>query len=200
MGPAQAEALKKFQEQGVGKPLLVGEVNPYGADPEMALYPLPENAAGGRLARILGLSRTEYLRRFDRVNLCSGYWTIQEARCSARRIAVERWNRPPEDRGAVIALGKKVQRAFTELDGWQVPGVLPKLGRVLGNGIVWYFLPHPSGRNKIWNRPGMREKARELLKEFLPAPEREHDTSGERECWCGPERLPDGLVVHRRLQ
>ena len=37
------------------RPILVGMNNPYGADPAMALYPLPERASGGRLARILGL-------------------------------------------------------------------------------------------------------------------------------------------------
>ena len=36
---------------------LVGEQNPYGADPNFALYPLPENAAGARLARFLGLQK-----------------------------------------------------------------------------------------------------------------------------------------------
>lgn len=131
------------------KPLLVGEVNPYGADPAMALYPLPEDASGGRLARILGLSRGEYLRRFDRVNLCTGAWSIRAAREASYRLRVEG---PPK-----ILLGQKVAAAFGFPAG-------PHFGKV-GN---FYFLPHPSGRNRIWNRPGAQEKARELLAEFLP--------------------------------
>lgn len=66
------------------KPLLVGEQNPYGADPKFALYPYPENSAGGRLCfKVFGLTRHEYLARFDRVNLCSGKWSMSRA-----------WNEP----------------------------------------------------------------------------------------------------------
>lgn len=35
------------------KPLLVGEQNPYGADPKFALYPYPENSGGERPAIVL---------------------------------------------------------------------------------------------------------------------------------------------------
>lgn len=130
------------------KPLLVGEVNPYGADPEMALYPLPEEASGGRLARILGLSRGEYLRRFDRVNLCSGRWSEREARDAAYALMTS--GRPK------ILLGTKVRKAF----GYDPFPLFTRSGD-------YYFLPHPSGRCRIWNRPGAYEKARELLEEFL---------------------------------
>ena len=65
--------------------LLVGESNPYGADPEFALFPLPERASGARLQEILRLSTGEYLRRHDRVNLCAeGKWSGPLARQSAQ--------------------------------------------------------------------------------------------------------------------
>ena len=140
------------------RPLLVGELNPYGADPEMALYPLPENASGGRLARILGLSRGEYLRRFDRANLCTGYWTLQEARITMRRIVGER------DGGVVILLGAKVAGVF----GFSYKPFV-RWGRgpdSRGPGVV-YLLPHPSGRNPAWGKPGAEDRARELLREYL---------------------------------
>ena len=54
--------------------LLVGEVNPYGADPRMALYHLPRGASGDRLREILGLDDATYIRRLSRVNLCTGRW------------------------------------------------------------------------------------------------------------------------------
>jgi hypothetical protein len=172
------------------KPLLVGELNPYGADPEMALYPLPENASGGRLQRILGLSRGEYLRRFDRVNLCTGKWDATVARMRALEIVRER------DGQVVVLLGAKVAGAFlfdyTPFIRW---------GRSMdsrGPGVV-YILPHPSGRNPQWNEAGAQEKARELLRDFLPRPELEHVTDGTP-CWCMPETTPDGFVIHRRLQ
>ena len=66
---------------------LVGEHNPYGADPEFALYPLPANATGGRLQRlILGVSMTDYMRHYERVNLCTDKFSVTAARQAAGGI------------------------------------------------------------------------------------------------------------------
>lgn len=72
------------------KPLLVGEQNPYQADPRLAqrfaLYPDPPRCAGWNLChKIMGLPEREYLARFDRVNLCAGKWGVREARETALR-------------------------------------------------------------------------------------------------------------------
>ena len=69
--------------------VLVGESNPHSADPCHALYPLPPNAAGGRLARVLGLPPREYLSAFpDRRNLLSGTakWSAPTARAAADEV------------------------------------------------------------------------------------------------------------------
>ena len=66
--------------------VLVGESNPHSADPCHALYPLPPNAAGGRLARVLGLPPREYLSAFpDRRNLLpqKAKWSAPLARRAA---------------------------------------------------------------------------------------------------------------------
>lgn len=134
------------------KPLLVGEANPYGTDPEFALYPLPENASGGRLARILGLSRGEYLRRFDRCNLCPSVWSAPTARAAAADICAGPYR-------VVIALGTKVARAF----GYAYePVTRPRPGLIL--------LPHPSGLNRAWADPTLAPRVRALLAEFLEGP------------------------------
>ncbi len=133
------------------KPLLVGEVNPYGADPFFALYPLPEHATGGRLARILDLSRGEYLRRFDRANLCAGRWQTSLARARAGTLRGADLDRP------FILLGRRVGCAFglhSDTDFWTRTGLL-------------YLLPHPSGLNHAWNDPRAVERTREFLSEFL---------------------------------
>lgn len=130
--------------------ILVGEQNPHGGDPDMALYPLPEHASGGRLQReILGLSRGDYLRDHDRVNLCRDAWDRDEAAESARRILSER----PHNSGVVI-LGRKAEAAF----GWvyqryEVRYVLP--------GLHMLALPHPSGLCREWNDPRNIQLARE---------------------------------------
>jgi hypothetical protein len=134
------------------KPLLIGESNPYGADPEFALYPLPEHASGGRLARIFGMSRTQYLRMFDRVNLCSGDWSMPEARKNAFDIEFKNPNR------ALILLGRKVALAFG----------LDHVDPFTSNGNR-YLLPHPSGLNRVWAKPESTARAREILRAAISA-------------------------------
>lgn len=135
------------------KPLLVGEANPHGADPEMALYPLPERASGGRLAAILGLSRGEYLERFDRCNLCPSTWSAASARRRAAEILAERAG------GRIVLLGAKVSRAF----GLHYrPFVHGRIGPTASVGYA--VLPHPSGLNRLWNEAGSAESARMVLR------------------------------------
>lgn len=128
------------------KHLLVGEANPYGADPRFALYPRPRRAAGHRLATvILGLSESEYLERFDRKNLCPVNWSMREARATAHVITTER----RRDQWVVLC-GSRVARAFCRLpatgdEPWRV---YPAEGRDDGG---FFVIPHPSGRCRVWN-------------------------------------------------
>lgn len=133
------------------RPLLVGEANPYGGDPYYALFPFPENSAGGRLChKVLGLSQREYLSRFDRANLCATRWRAREARNSAIRIEVER-------AGFVAVLfGAKVARAF----GLPFTPFEPPVKRLM----TFVVLPHPSGRCRAWNEPGAFDRARTALR------------------------------------
>lgn len=131
------------------KPLLVGELNPYGTDPSYALFPLPEYASGGRLAKIFGLRRTEYLQKFDRVNLCTGTWSMPEAKKAAAMLLVN-------EKRPLVLLGKKVATAF----GYPHAGSFNKLDNLV-------FLPHPSGLNRLWNEPGAIPRVRELMAPFL---------------------------------
>lgn len=140
------------------KILLVGELNPYGADPEFALFPLPKYASGGRLREILGLSTRDYLLGHDRVNLCTGTWSRKAAREKAREILVER--RTPEGvpivgKGLVL-LGRRVIDSFCEPGGLQVN----PLECVMFGGVHAALLPHPSGRNQLWNDPQTAVRAR----------------------------------------
>ncbi len=129
--------------------VLVGESNPYGADPHYALYPAPDGSAGQRLCQvILGLSRKRYLECFDRVNLCRAQWRIREAREAAGRLI--------HARRRVVALGSKVCSAF----GIPFePFSLHDDGRIL-------CLPHPSGLCRLWNEPGCVDSAREATYKF----------------------------------
>lgn len=144
------------------RPLLVGEDNPYSRDQRYALYPEPEHSAGGRLCRlIMRLSVKDYIRGFERANLCAGDWSMREARETGDRIMTEAM----ASRRTIVVLGAKVAQAlkfdfrpFTTID-------------YLGQ-ISIAFLPHPSGRNRVWNRPDAYDRASETLMSagVLPLP------------------------------
>jgi len=132
------------------KPILVGEMNPYGANPEFALYPSPWGCSGDRLCRlVLRMEPDAYLDAFDRVNLCVGRWSSPAARRRAREIFEGR-NFSNEE-GAVVMLGAKVTGAF----------LFPfRPFTVTGRYVC---LPHPSGLSRAWNAPGAFELARSTL-------------------------------------
>jgi hypothetical protein len=151
------------------KPLLVGELNPYGPDDEFALWPAPPGCAGHRLChRVLGLEPEAYLERFDRANLCAHAWSARKAReraalcCAGRR--------------QLVLLGRKVWAAFGIAPDQRVPFsviVLPAVHvvvrgyagtRPIGPDGCLVLLPHPSGRCREWNRPGAYERARAVLR------------------------------------
>lgn len=135
------------------RPLLVGEDNPYGRDPRYALYPAPDYSAGGRLCfQIMKLSVKEYIKRFDRVNLCAEKWGMKEARKRAEELL--------ESHDVFVLLGSKVCKAFgLEFRPFTVY-VVQRPREPLARVIV---LPHPSGLNRIWNDPAAFERARTLL-------------------------------------
>lgn len=140
------------------KPLLVGEANPYGANPEYALYPHPRGCAGHRLCeRVMGLTDREYLARFDCVNLCPSRWSMREARSTAERIVRDQ----DVNDFVTVLLGAKVCSAFAvPFDPFKsnVMDIPPDIQR------RWVVLPHPSGLSRLWNAPGSYERARRVLR------------------------------------
>ena len=136
--------------------LLVGESNPYGADPDFALYPSPEGSAGWRLCvDILGMQRSRYLATFARVNLCAGRWSIREARARAADLRATAGN--------IVLLGSKVAAAFGyAFDPFsfrvEVAAVYPL---VVPRQVA--ILPHPSGRCRLWNEPDAVANARRAV-------------------------------------
>lgn len=146
-------------------PLLVGEANPYGADPRYALYCDPPQSAGARLQRlIMALKKKTYLSSFERVNLCPVQWSTATARARAADLrgqaAAER---------VIVLFGRKVAEAFGK--------------RTTATSWAWYpdehllCLPHPSGLCRAWDDEGACERARELLRRAIP-----HVPFGELPC------------------
>lgn len=138
------------------KPLLIGEANPYGADPYFALYPYPKNASGDRLCRlIMKMTPAQYLRDFDRINLCPTKWSAPVARERAQAIL-------KSDMEDLVLFGAKVSNAFG------LPYEPFKFfSNDDGSGPSIAILPHPSGLNRIWNEPDAYDRAHLALGHLL---------------------------------
>lgn len=146
---------------GEGRVILVGENNPYGFDTEFALYDHPPGCAGHRLRRVLGLSSDQYLG-LHRVNLCDDDFS----KVRAERRVFELMDAQMPWR-VMVLLGRKVTGAFEKvaLDGRPL---LPFETREHPSGRACVSLPHPSGRNLVWNQPTTRARAREVLRALAP--------------------------------
>lgn len=146
------------------KPVLVGMNNPYGADPQYALYPLPERATGWRIWQILrearpGVSMSEYRDAFDRRNLVTGPWSVITARANAAAVRVDLRGRQ------VVFFGAPVRDAFRLPK--QPYGSLAREQLDAESGCdpftYAHWLPHPSGLNPWYNDASNRVVASDLL-------------------------------------
>jgi hypothetical protein len=137
-----------------GKPIIVGESNPYGGDDTYALYPAPDGCSGHRLCcLILAMSRRDYLDSFERVNLLRGKWGVPMARRAADDLSGT-----PNKR--FILLGSKVAAAFGL-------SFVP-FGSASWRGSGFAMLPHPSGRCRLWAGPNAIQSARRAVLALAP--------------------------------
>lgn len=144
-----------------GRVLIVGENNPYGSAPEFALYCHPPGCAGYRLRRIFGLAQHQYLG-LHRTNLCEGDWSKAQAKARAFELLSPQapWN-------VMVLLGRKVTETFEKVALSDAPLVAFST-RTCCPGMTLVSLPHPSGRNLVWNQPWARTRARQILCEIVP--------------------------------
>ena len=148
------------------KPILIGQAPPpprKDGKPCIPLFPLPKNQAGGRLCTFLGLSRTQYLRAFDRVNLLQDFpgrspdgradlFPMPLARVAAAAIRPFLLDRP-----LVVLVGRGVATAFGHPRlAWFEEAVDVAGFRVMP-------IPHPSGRSREYNSEATRDQLRARL-------------------------------------
>lgn len=146
--------------------LLVGEDNPQSADPAHALWPWPRGCAGNRLMGILGLTDDQY-RALWRTNLCNPTWSAKAARKRAEHLL----EHDPDDSpnwGRIVMLGAKVAGVFGKIFGVKFePFGSRRLG-CAGYTHTMVYLPHPSGRNLLWNDRDNHRRAREVMRVIAP--------------------------------
>lgn len=149
---------------------IVGELNPYGADPRYALFDLPEGASGHRLRTlVMGVRRTTY-HRFRKVNLCTGIWNSKNAEETASNIPLD-WH--PDTDAPIVLLGQKVASVFGFSD--RKKAVAPatqftvQSWPVTSGGIQFLLLPHPSGLNRVWCDSSAFDRAKVALYKAIPS-------------------------------
>ena len=125
------------------RPVIMGMNNPYGANPEMALYPAPATSTGGRLLRFSDLDKRTYLRVFDRRNLLTGEWTMARAREVRESTRLELLGR------TVVLLGAPVNSIMR--GGTEHELAPPFRWTPDGHGGWMARVPHPSGLNTFYN-------------------------------------------------
>ena len=137
--------------------LLVGEMPHETSDPTLPLFPVPEHRTGGRLAKMMGLRRSEYLIRTRRINLINEpKWSTKTAREHAKLIKMI-----IPDYACAVFLGKRVINAFGCGD-LEIAALL-KARFARGEPGVVLCLPHPSGKNLWYNDERNAEKAEAAL-------------------------------------
>ena len=101
---------------------------------------LVPSASGARLAKLIGISQSEILERFEVDNLFEDDADVTLEGARVRLAALLMGPKPPE---RVIGLGD-IFRASLKLSTW--PFTWHQLG---DTKVAW--TPHPSGRNRFWN-------------------------------------------------
>lgn len=130
--------------------LLVGEMPGASSSSALPLFPYPKNSAGGRLLSWSRITPGQYLGRLLRCNLFvtpRPDWDeilAHELANDIMRAAT------PELR--IVLLGKRVAEAF------EVYRVFEMQKRTRDDGQHYFIcaIPHPSGRNLVYNEPVAR--------------------------------------------
>lgn len=149
------------------KPLLIGQAPGPNTDPDLPLFPVPRTSAGGRLCEFMGLSKGDYMARFDRINLLYAFpgkykrddkFPLPKARIAADAI------RPLLTGRTVVMVGRNVANAFgypASETPWH-EFVTDERG-----GFTYAVIPHPSGRNHWYNAEDNVAEARAFWAKVL---------------------------------
>jgi len=159
--------------------VIIGMNNPTReGDP---LSPTADKNAGHRLWQMSGMSLADYEATFERINLVDArQWRPWHARTVGRRLRQRLRGR------SVIVLGRDV---------WQALGLddAPWFASTTFGATTFTLLPHPSGRNLIYNDAANREEVRRCLSQFLkPSPTSEPSTRSATPSTATPTRTSAG--------
>ncbi len=148
--------------------LLVGLDNPHSINPRDALLPAPGigNGTGGRIVEMIregapralaDYSLEDYERDFDRVNLYPVQNAINGKGATKADRMMAQWCLMYAMRGGyenVVLFGNRVKAAFADVTPeWPNDSDYCRVG----DTISFWYVPHPSGRNRFYNEPANRK-------------------------------------------
>lgn len=134
------------------RPVLLGMNNPSALHPGEALSPLPKNSTGRRLWQMSGMTLAAFQAAFERRNLLGRRrWSEDAAREAGERAKADLGGR------LVLVLGRQTWEAL----GLPASAAWFSCWRV-GRG-VFFLVPHPSGRCRVYNDRSQRRELRNLM-------------------------------------
>lgn len=145
--------------------IVIGESPGPKGEARLPLFPHPAKSAGYRLARMTGLARAGYLEHFRRLNLIPSHrgpdWPVAAARDAADNLAGGGFLGGYH----VLLLGAKVWRAFggTTKD-FSYCRWYQRYGRLWSPGFHVAVIPHPSGRNRLYNDGHIKQQVVAFLR------------------------------------
>lgn len=144
--------------------LLVGEAPGPNTDALLPLFPVP-NSAGGRLLKYAGVPAAHFLGKLVRMNLCDGTWSARRAvagRARAIAFLLDRTNFYKGEPLRVLLLGARVARAWSCYGPFGHVEMLHTTStRTTPIQVAW--IPHPSGRNLLYNSRRNQLRARRAV-------------------------------------
>lgn len=142
--------------------LLIGEAPGPNTNVKLPLFPEPRTSAAGRLLAYAGIEASEWMGKLIRMNLCDGPWSERRA-CAGRARAIEYLldsaNFVDGKPLRVLLLGDRVRRAFSCYGPFGY--VVHQYPADVNVHVAW--IPHPSGRNRIYNERKNQLRARSAV-------------------------------------
>jgi hypothetical protein len=113
----------------------------------------PHHTCGKTLFKLSGMSLDEYEEAFERINIVGAKeWSFDKASHEGVFLRQRLEGR------RVVVLGRQVWKAlFLAHMPWFKP-------LAQGDDTVYVMIPHPSGRNLLYNNPIIKRKARQCLR------------------------------------
>jgi hypothetical protein len=143
----------------VGLIVVFGERPGPNTDPARPLHPHTSTGAAARLIKMMGMSEVEYLGATCRYNVVDDQYSATTGYMARERVKNRlEAHRNLGDDAKFVVLGRSAAAAFPPKYRYQ------PFGHPLGDVII---IPHPSGRNRMYNSQDYYDFIVQSLREFL---------------------------------